>query len=564
MASEYERGKRRSYIPCSLQQRQRQQQRVSSAFAWSSTVTVTVIVTVTVTSVVLMTGLLPGATAFTTSPSKSFRTVSYQRWPSSSSRRTKPVAVDAAIPAIEPNTVVLFSSVGDGNSNGGDGNGNGNDNNKDDNDLGDFLDPMKKPDSEDMKRAREYMSETSLPISFDVVEGSTKEPAGDDGNSNSDDNGDNDGEGDTENKSANLMIEGTPSTNVPAADSSSLVSSSSSSSSSSLGNATSSALFGKGPSPSLLAKNPYTQVVSKISPSDLIAKFTAESDPRVQEAVRTTILGLIGSLPKLAFETTSVTTGQRLASLMFQLQMTGYMFKNAEYRLSMSQSLGMSDAMSSNLLLTGFDDEFPDKEDDPLVSGKIKGKLKIRYGKKDKGSTSEATGTGSPEDAPGAVGDDSSSTDNENENKDDGMEIEVDAAAYMSELRDEVSRLRDELTETKESKDEALRKDLLLYIRTLPGQELKSLTNTMSQDVLVCMKGLVQAVLAGIGDGKIGPDTVTEQSGEAMAQLCMWQLAVGYNLRELEVREEMKKNMKTLIGGTPEDDIDLSEPGAFE
>lgn len=220
---------------------------------------------------------------------------------------------------------------------------------------------------------------------------------------------------------------------------------------------------------------------------------------------------------------------------MFQLQMTGYMFKNAEYRLSMSQSLGMS----SSLLLAGGEDE-----DDPLVSGKIKGKLKIRYGKKGE-STAPTPETPS-------------------EKTDDGTEIEVDAAAYMSELRDEVSRLRDELTETKESKDEALRKDLLLYIRTLPAQELKALTNTMSQDVLVCMKGLVQAVLAGIGDGKIGPDTVTEQSGEAMAQLCMWQLAVGYNLRELEVREEMKQNMNALMGGNTEDDIGLSEPGAFE
>ena len=214
---------------------------------------------------------------------------------------------------------------------------------------------------------------------------------------------------------------------------------------------------------------------------------------------------------------------------MFQLQMTGYMFKNAEYRLSMSQSLGMS----SNLLLAGVEDE-----DDPLMSGKIKGKLKIKYGKKNKATEDSA-----------------------DEKTEDDMEIEVDAAAYMSELRDEVSRLKEELTTAKESKDEALQKDLLLYIRTLPAQELKSLTNTMSQDVLVCMKGLVQAVLAGIGDGKIGPDTVTEQSGEAMAQLCMWQLAVGYNLRELEVREEMKNNINALMGGASEDDF---EPGAFE
>jgi hypothetical protein len=240
---------------------------------------------------------------------------------------------------------------------------------------------------------------------------------------------------------------------------------------------------------------------------------------------------------------------------MFQLQMTGYMFKNAEYRMSMSQSLGMYGEISSNLLLPGSKDEedldddlLLDKEDDPLVSGKIKGKLKIRY-KKDKfGNLVQ-----------GSMDDSDSGQDGS-----DGMEIEVDAAAYMSELRSEVSKLRDELVLKREAKEEALKKDLLLYIRTLPAQELKALTNTMSQDVLVCMKGLVQAVLAGIGDGQIGPDTVTEQSGEAMAQLCMWQLAVGYNLRELEVREEMKKNLKLLLGEESIGGVDLSEPGTLE
>ena len=86
---------------------------------------------------------------------------------------------------------------------------------------------------------------------------------------------------------------------------------------------------------------------------------------------------------------------------------------------------------------------------------------------------------------------------------------------------------------------------MLLYIRTLPQKELKSLTSTLSDDVLNAMKGLVNVVMAGIGEGQIGPDTVTEQSGEAMAQLCMWQLVVGYNLRELEVREEMKNALRS-------------------
>jgi Protein of unknown function (DUF760) len=251
---------------------------------------------------------------------------------------------------------------------------------------------------------------------------------------------------------------------------------------------------------------------------------------------------------------------------MFQLQMTGYMFKNAEYRMSMSQSLGMTNprvTSSSNLLLSGRKEEEAIQDllddDDPLRSGKIKGKLKIRYGRKrpnGKASTPAGDARGDPAVTPAPPGGE----------QEDGMEIEVDAAAYMSELREEVSKLRDELIETKEAKEDSLRKDLLLYIRTLPAQELKSLTNTMSQDVLVCMKGLVQAVLAGIGDGQIGPDTVTEQSGEAMAQLCMWQLAVGYNLRELEVREEMKKNLQVILGDDSsfQGGVDLSSPGALE
>ena len=54
----------------------------------------------------------------------------------------------------------------------------------------------------------------------------------------------------------------------------------------------------------------------------MISKFTSSAHPRVQNAVRSTILSLIGGLPKMAFDTTTITTGQRLASLMFQLQVS--------------------------------------------------------------------------------------------------------------------------------------------------------------------------------------------------------------------------------------------------
>lgn len=286
--------------------------------------------------------------------------------------------------------------------------------------------------------------------------------------------------------------------------------------------------------------NPYLNVVSRLAPSDLIARFTATASPRVQDAVRTTILGLIGGLPQMAFETKTVATGERLASLMFQLQMTGYMFKNAEYRMSLSQSLG------SQPLLLPSDSK---KQWRSGVAG-VKGTIKVRYG------SPTASSEVKPINATASSNSSATATINRevSELEVPGYEVEVDAESYMTELRTEVARLREELEQKKQEREEEIRKDLLLYIRTLPPQELKELTATMSPEVLDAMKGLVTAVLAGIGDEDgegeemIRPDTVTEQSGESLAELIMWQLVVGFNLRELEVREGMKSSWKAALG----------------
>lgn len=402
---------------------------------------------------------------------------------------------------------------GGGGRDGGDGRGSGNGK------MGGFED-----ESENLRSAREKISEDSLPVSFGFErENGTKE-------------NDDDGVDGEENKAGKDT------------------------------SAKGGELARKEMDPAAAAlnlkDNPYLEVVSRLSPSDLISKFTTTAHPRVQDAVRSTILGLIGNLPKMAFDTTTITTGERLASLMFQLQMTGYMFKNAEYRLSLAQSLGMdhmptSEGMAkSGYLLEGTLSPHDDDDDvSPIkLDGKVKGKIRVKYG-----------GGASAPSSSAAAGADEEGKEEVEANEDDATkedtpasggttagatEIEVDAAAYMSELRDEVSRLKEELTETRKSKDATIKKDLLLYIRTMPREELASLTGTISPDVLGAMKGLVNVVMAGVGEGRIEPDTVTEQSGEAMAQLCMWQLVVGYNLRELEVREEMR----AALGGSPPED----------
>ena len=206
------------------------------------------------------------------------------------------------------------------------------------------------------------------------------------------------------------------------------------------------------------------------------------------------------------------------------------MFKNAEYRLALTSSLGINNEDSTGrkpneFALSGIEDV--DVEDDNIYNPEktnISGQLKVKYaGFPSSLLSGNDSLAGSSSDAPPS-----------------SLEVEVDAQAYMSELRAEVKRLRDDLEARREAREEELRKDLLAYIRTLPQQQLKELTSTISPEVLSAMKGLVTLVVEGIGEGKIGPNTITEQSGEAMAQLCMWQLVVGYNLRELEVREEMK------------------------
>lgn len=396
-----------------------------------------------------------------------------------------------------------MSSVGDGNNDGS-----GGENDDDDNPLNEWI---KRRDSENVRQIREQFAEGRLPISY----GAMNQEDGPRGN----------------NGAANGKFG--PIQNGTSTD-----------------GAIDAAATSDSPSGLSRSKpNPYLNVVSRLTPSDLISRFTSTASPRVQDAVRTTVLGLIGGLPSMAFETKTIATGERLASLMFQLQMTGYMFKNAEYRLSLSQGLGRE----GRLLPGGEDDGRKAVKEG---KGKLKGKIKVQYG------TAAASMSDANEDT--KEGEKSSDERQASSVTSPGLEVEVDAQAYMSELRGEVSRLRDELDATKQAKEEQMRKDLLMYIRTLPQQELQQLTGTMSPEVLEAMKGLVTAVLAGIGEdeeeamlgsaptegnaNKIGPETVTEQSGEALAQLCMWQLVVGFNLRELEVREGLRASMTNMLG----------------
>jgi len=246
-------------------------------------------------------------------------------------------------------------------------------------------------------------------------------------------------------------------------------------------------------------KNPYTVFLSSLAPGEMVGQFMATAPPRVQEAVKNTVMGLLGSLrTSTIFESNIVTTQKALASLMFQLEMTGYMFRNVEYRLGLKQSL-------SGMLLPPAEDASEDNggSDQPKIGGKISVNI-------------------------------------------NGKDVEVDAESYVSELRREVVNLRNELAKRDREDAEQETQDLLAYVQRLEEKDMQALTSNISPEVLESMKNLVDTVIQGMG-GELaelmGPDTVTEIPASVLAQLCMWQLVVGYNLREIEAREDLKKQL---------------------
>ncbi len=125
-----------------------------------------------------------------------------------------------------------------------------------------------------------------------------------------------------------------------------------------------------------------------------------------------------------------------------------------------------------------------------------------------------------------------------------GEEVAIDADAYMAELREEVETLRTELDRVEEARREATQSDLLAYVRSLPEQQMAALTSEITDDVLDGMKKLVYSIMKGMGTSSVEANTLLQQSGSAMAQLCMWQLAIGYNLRELEVKNALSKQLE--------------------
>lgn len=252
-------------------------------------------------------------------------------------------------------------------------------------------------------------------------------------------------------------------------------------------------------------QNRYYKLVADLAPHDMLLKFSQSAPRNVQEAVKSTIVSILGSMPSFALDAVMITTNSKLASLMFQMQITGYMYKNAEYRMSMTRSLKGLPRLPLPQTVTAS----PTNSNATLVIRAADPELSV-------------SGRVSVTDSSGNTG-------------------ELAASALMAALSAEVEQLRAELTLLREQREPELQANLLTYIQALPERELGALTSGISTEVMDAINLLVQSLMTRMGvppPGGERSEALIQQSVGALAQLCMWQLVIGYRLRELEVLEK--------------------------
>ena len=322
----------------------------------------------------------------------------------------------------------------------------------------------------------------------------------------------------------------------------------------------------------------YFDIATQKSPSIVLRDFSLEASPRVKQAMQDAVVSLLGNLPTLQFDEKVTTTGDRLGALMLQLQMTGYMLRNAEYVTALRDLLGIR-TLSYDEIRRAFDRLDIDGSGD-LDIGEVRKLLASLY---DDASVPEyevrammdlfdsnsdgriswhefSTALGAKEGGisvpvlAAAPSDDDALTPNVTGTVtvtlDDGKEIEMDAVAYMEGLRDEAENLRSELNSLQRAsakQDAEITSSLSAYVSQLPEDQLALLSRGISQEVQEAMQLVIKYILKVPESGgdvrDLERDDVVSLEQGQMRQLCFYQLVLGYRLRESEAKGEASERM---------------------
>lgn len=233
------------------------------------------------------------------------------------------------------------------------------------------------------------------------------------------------------------------------------------------------------------------EYVKTVQP-EFMELFVKRAPQQVVEAMRQTVTNMLGTLPPQFFAVTVSTVAENLAQFMYSVMVTGYMFRNAQFRLELQKSLAQTALPSTS--------SFKDPNYAPGVQKKVSGEV-IRW------------------------------------HKETGPES-MDASQYIELLEAEISQLQEQMDQN--SKVANGRNELLDYLKALEPQNLQELTTGAGEDALEAMNTFIQR-LVGISDPVQLKRTVTQTTAADMAQLLYWLMVVGYSIRNIEVRYDMEK-----------------------
>ncbi|CAJ1973151.1 unnamed protein product [Sphenostylis stenocarpa] len=239
------------------------------------------------------------------------------------------------------------------------------------------------------------------------------------------------------------------------------------------------------------------EYVKNVQP-EFMELFVKRAPQQVVDAMRQTVTNMIGTLPPQFFAVTVTTVAENLAQLMYSVIMTGYMFRNAQYRLELQESLEQVVALP----------DVQDKKDVPdyapgtqkNVSGEV-----IRW------------------------------------NNISGPE-KIDAKKYIELLESEIEELNRQVGRQSSN----AQNELLEYLKSLEPRNLKELTSSAGEDVVFAMNTFIKRLLA-VSDPSQMKTSVTETSAAELAKLLYWLMVVGYSIRNIEVRFDMER----VLGTTP-------------
>jgi len=334
------------------------------------------------------------------------------------------------------------------------------------------------------------------------------------------------------------------------------------------------------------------RLMSSMTPSQVITDFLESAQPLVINAMSDAVASLIGGMgtnPAMGVDVIASVKGEKLGALCFQLQMTGYMFRNAEYVLALKELMSI-ESHSISEYKKAFDKIDVDKSGF-IERDEIASMLREVYGgdapafeqttflrffdANNDGKISweefeKGLGVVNQERAAGAVANnilEGSSDEGESDAKvsgmlkvelDDGNTIDVEAQDYINTLRAEAASLKAALA--REATDSTANMGLTAgldpgspsaggglggYLASLNKENVQALTEGITPEVIDTMKMLVKFVLDGGPDqaGKIAEEQEVDIPVGALRQLCLWQLILGYRLRENEATGEYKESL---------------------